>query len=155
MNNEEIFEESSKMKYIRVRCPYCGKWHYGYNVERGICWVQFSLECDYRIENELEYMTVTVKEEGDIYIDVEMNHPCKIACDLDSDSYMDAYFSEILKENEITVKTHPKKICIKKIIKLENVDEAIKNFHDIKDDEEGEKRETYEEKLKKAIKGCK
>ena len=166
MNNEEIFEELSKMKYIRVRCPYCGKWHQcRFDVRKEnefeYACMHANLRCDYRIkdvlENELEDMYVRVLEERDrlVHITVEMSHPCKMTCDVDSDMYWKVDVDEILKENEITVKAHPKKICIKKIIKLENVDEAIKNFHDIKDDEEGEKRETYEEKLKKAIKGCK
>lgn len=166
MNNEEIFEELSKMKYIRVRCPYCGKWHQcRFDVRKEnefeYACMHANLRCDYRIkdvlENELEDMYVRVLEERDrlVHITVEMSHPCKMTCDVDSDLYWKVDVDEILKENEITVKAHPKKICIKKIIKLENVDEAIKNFHDIKDDEEGEKRETYEEKLKKAIKGCK
>ena len=164
MNNEEVFEELLKMKYIRIRCPYCGKWHQIKEVDvyNGLSnWIGFMLECDYRIkdalENVLKDMRVSVSKDKDglVHIEVGMSHPCKMTCDVDSDRYFGKYVHGILKENEIAVKTNPKKICLKKILKLEKVDEALKDYIELKDDEEGEKVEIYEDELKKAIKGCK
>lgn len=138
--NKICSEDLKNAKKIRMRCPYCGKWHVVEYDFFGDLW--FSCETRSKSNSLWRYtvqnVNITINEESQ-ELNICMNHPCLFLNDLlDEEINLKIPFSEFKREKE--------KISITKFVELDMY----------KVIEEGEYASSEKQELIKKIEdGCK